>query len=122
MANLTNWMTMMLCLLSAGARAGAAVPLHADVVIYGATPGGLAAAAAVVREGATVIVAEPTSHIGGMVTGGIAITDTGTPELVGGIAAEYFDAVASQENTGQQSPPVLLSRGREYKWRTPAKW
>ncbi len=102
--------------------AQAAGPVQADVVIYGGTPGGLAAAAAVVREGATVIVIEPTTHIGGMVTGGIAITDTGTPELVGGLAAEYFDEVAAIEMAGPQIIPVLLSRGKEYPWRKPAKW
>jgi len=95
--------------------------MRAGVVIYGGTPGGLAAAEAVLREKATVIVVEPTSHIGGMVTGGIAITDTGTPELVGGIARQYFDAVAAAE-TEPQRPPVLLSRGTEYPWRTPRKW
>jgi len=95
---------------------------QADVVIYGGTPGGLAAAAAVVREGATVIVIEPTAHIGGMVTGGIAITDTGTPDLVGGLAAEYFDEVAAAEKIDQPGTPILYSRGKEYPWRKPAKW
>ncbi len=118
----SSFVRSILCLLSASGSVRAAAPLHADVVIYAATPGGLAAATAVVREGATVIVVEPTSHIGGMVTGGIAITDTGTPELVGGVAAEFFDEVASEENTGQHRPPVLLSRGREYPWRAPQKW
>ncbi len=98
----------------------AADPLHADIVIYGGTPGGLAAAAAVVREKATVIVIEPTSHIGGMVTGGIAITDTGTPQLVGGLAHQYFDEVAAKEPP--PAPAVLLSRGKQFPWRTPLKW
>lgn len=105
-------------LFSASIRAAT---LHADVVIYGGTPGGLAAAAAVVREKATVVVIEPTTHIGGMVTGGIAITDTATPELVGGLAHQYFDEVAALEpaSTGQ---PVLLSRGTMFPWRKPVKW
>jgi hypothetical protein len=117
-----TWITTTLCLLSLSLQADAAAALRADVVIYGGTPGGLAAAAAVVREGATVIVVEPTSHIGGMVTGGIAITDTGTPELVGGLAADYFNEVASHEVTGLPRAPVLLSRGKEYPWRAPGKW
>jgi hypothetical protein len=96
----------------------------ADVVIYGGTPGGLAAAAAAVSEGMTVMVIEPTRHIGGMVTGGIAITDTGTPHLVGGLAGKYFDEVAAEEARLHPKPkvPVLLLRGREFPWREPRKW
>ena len=116
------WMTLAFCLLSSYLPASAATRLQTDVVIYGGTPAGLAAAAAVSREGAAVIVVEPTSHIGGMVTGGIAITDTGTPELVGGIAAEYFDEVAGGEEITQSGPPGLRMLGREYDWRKPAKW
>ena len=99
-------------------------PLRADVVIYGGTPGGLAAAQAVVRAGASAVVIEPTSHIGGMVTGGIAITDTATPQFVGGIAAEFFDEVAAQQkrNNPQPAKPILRFRGRDLPWRTPVNW
>jgi hypothetical protein len=95
-----------------------------DVVIYGGTPGGLAAAAAVVAEGLSVTVVEPTGHIGGMVTGGIAITDTGTPHLVGGIAGRFFDEVAAAEAKLHPSPAptVLLLRGSALPWREPRKW
>ena len=117
----TSFTAFALC-LAGSVPFAAAEPLHADVVIYGGTPGGLAAAQAVVRAGATALVVEPTSHIGGMVTGGIAITDTGTPDLVGGIAGEFFDEVASLEPSAPEKPPLLLSRGKEYPWRAPHKW
>ena len=96
----------------------------ADVIIYGGTPGGLAAARAVVREGATAIVVEPTSHIGGMVTGGIAITDTATPHYVGGLAGEYFDAIAAENSRlyGKSPEPKLLFRGASIPWRAPRPW
>ena len=94
-----------------------------DVVIYGGTPGGLAAAEAVVREGLHVIVIEPTSHIGGMVTGGIAITDTGTPQFVGGIASEFFDEVAAATKRPEDSgPPPLLFRGNKLPWNKVKSW
>ncbi len=96
--------------------------LAADVVIYGGTPGGLAAAEAVVREGAAVIVVEPTRFIGGMVTGGIAITDTSTPDLVGGIAAEFFDRVALEESKKTEPSPVLQFRGTDMPWPKPERW
>jgi hypothetical protein len=96
----------------------------ADVVIYGGTPAGLTAAAAAVEQGASVIVIEPTRHIGGMVTGGIAITDTGTPHLVGGLAGKYFDEVAAEElrTVGPPKVPILFLHGKEFPWRQPRKW
>ena len=49
-----------------------------DVVIYGGTPAGIAAGVTAAREGASVVVIEPTPWIGGMVTGGLARSDIGT--------------------------------------------
>jgi hypothetical protein len=57
-----------------------AVSLHAatevDVLVYGATPGGFCAAIAAAREGATVALLEPTSHVGGVNTGGLCFSDS----------------------------------------------
>jgi FAD dependent oxidoreductase len=92
----------------------------ADVIVYGGTPGGLAAAASAVREGVSVILVEPGSHIGGMITGGIAVTDTGTPQFVGGLSREFFEAVA--EATGPSKPAFLLFHGKQLDWRTPRRW
>ncbi len=99
-------------------------PATADVVIYGGTPAGLSAAATVTRQGATAIVIEPTSHIGGMITGGIAITDTGTPQFIGGIAAEFFDETASENRKLYPNPPhpILLFRGTQLPWNVPKAW
>lgn len=96
----------------------------ADVVIYGATPGGLAAAEAVVREGLSAIVVNPSTHIGGMVTGGIAVTDTGTPHLVGGIARQFFEEVAARESSSAEdrTAPRLLFRGQAIAQRQPNRW
>jgi hypothetical protein len=46
-----------------------------DVVIYGATPGGIAAAIAAAKGGASVLLAEPTIRIGGMTTNGLSHPD-----------------------------------------------
>ena len=43
---------------------------QADVLVYGATPGGFCAAIAAAREGAKVTLIEPTAHVGGVNTGG----------------------------------------------------
>lgn len=48
----------------------------ADVIVYGSTPGGFCAAIAAAREGASVILLEPTRHVGGMNTGGLSFSDS----------------------------------------------
>ena len=48
----------------------------ADVIVYGSTPGGFCAAIAAAREGASVILLEPTAHVGGMNTGGLSFSDS----------------------------------------------
>lgn len=72
-----------------------AAEVQCDVVVYGGTPGGLCAALAAAREGATVVVVEPTKWIGGMVTGGLASTDVGNEKVIGGIAREFFNRAAT---------------------------
>ena len=87
----------LLCLcvvLASSASASAAdAPERADVIVYGGTPAGIAAAVAASREGATVILVEPSNHLGGMVTGGLGATDYGKADTVGGIAQEYFTRI-----------------------------
>jgi len=96
---------------------------QADVVIYGATPAGLAAAVAASREAVSVVVVEPTTQIGGMVTGGIAITDTGTPQFVGGLARRFFEEAAEiQARPAVEDAPRMLFRGRSIPFRIPKRW
>jgi hypothetical protein len=47
-----------------------------DVVVYGATPGGFCAAIAAAREGAKVLLLEPSAHVGGVNTGGLSFSDS----------------------------------------------
>lgn len=68
----------------------------ADVVVYGGTPGGLIAALAAAREGASVVVVEPSRWIGGMVTGGLARSDVGKQETIGGYTREFFTRAAAR--------------------------
>src|SRR6187397_624960 len=61
------------CVLSLCARAA---EHRADVVVYGATPAGFCAAVGAAREGASVILVEPTAHVGGVNTGGLCFSDS----------------------------------------------
>ena len=50
--------------------------VEADVIVFGATPGGFCAAIAAAREGAKVVLIEPTAHVGGVNTGGLSFSDS----------------------------------------------
>ena len=65
-----------LVLLLIGSTAARAESRAADVIVYGATPGGFSAAIAAAREGASVILLEPTAHVGGLSTGGLSHCDS----------------------------------------------
>ena len=47
----------------------------ADVVVYGATPAGIAAALSAARSGRSVTLVEPARHVGGMTSGGLGWDD-----------------------------------------------
>jgi len=75
------------------------VPLSAcaadeyDVVIYGGTSAGVSAAIQTARMGKTVVVIEPSKHVGGLTTGGLGWTDSGNKEVIGGISREFYQRV-----------------------------
>src|SRR4051812_29069795 len=66
-------------------------PRRTDVVVYGATAGGVVAAVAAAREGKSVLLLEPGRHVGGMVSGGLGATDTGNRAAIGGYSREFFN-------------------------------
>ena len=61
-----------------------------DVVIYGGTSSGIAAAIQVSRMGRSVLLIEPTKRIGGLTTGGLGQTDIGNKQAIGGISQMHF--------------------------------
>jgi len=71
-----------------------------DVVVYGGTPAGIAAAIQAGRQKKKVILLEPTQHIGGMMTSGLNKTDA-SPRLgvYGGIAQEFLDRAKAHYQT-----------------------
>lgn len=64
-----------------------------DVVVYGGTSGGVAAAVQVARMGKSVVLIEPTQHLGGLSSGGLGATDIGNKGAIGGIAREFYRRV-----------------------------
>jgi len=87
-------------LAGVGFSSGGADRREADVCIYGATSGGLLAAIALAKLGRSVIVIEPTRHVGGMTTGGLSYVDHGRIETIGGLTKAYFDEARAHYTTG----------------------
>lgn len=61
-----------------------------DLVIYGGTAGGVAAAVQAARMDKTVVLIEPSRHIGGLTSGGLGYTDSGNKAVIGGISREFY--------------------------------
>ncbi len=61
-----------------------------DLLIYGGTAAGIAAAIQAVRMGKSVVLIEPGNRIGGLTTGGLGQTDIGNKAAIGGLAREFY--------------------------------
>ena len=59
--------------------------IETDVVVYGATATGLAAAIQSARMGHKAVVVEASDHVGGMTTGGLSSSDVGKAWSIGGV-------------------------------------
>ncbi len=92
-----------------------------DLVVYGGTSAGVAAAVQASRMGRSVVLVAPERHLGGLSSGGLGFTDTGNKAVIGGLAREFYhriwahyespDAWKWQErknygNKGQGTPAV----------------
>ncbi|MDX2152779.1 MAG: FAD-dependent oxidoreductase [Bryobacteraceae bacterium] len=77
-----------------------------DLVVYGATAGGMATAVAGARHGLKTVLLEPGRHVGGMATGGLSRTDTGTREVIGGLALEFYYHVGNEYDIRRFKNPV----------------
>ncbi len=64
-----------------------------DVIVYGGTSGGVAAAVHAARMGKHVALIHPGKHIGGLSSSGLGSTDTGVRKSIGGIAREFYRRV-----------------------------
>lgn len=125
-----------LCLVLALALPGArAEVVEADIVVFGGTSSGVAAAVQARRMGKSVVIAEWTQHLGGLTTGGLGATDIGNKGAIGGIAREFYEQIATYYtqpeawkweqphlsaalSSGQErgSDPLVEKTGRATKW------
>lgn len=86
----------LLCAVALGDQDPSAAELESDLVVYGATPGGIAAAVAARREGLSVLLLDPGVHIGGMMTSGLGASDRCTTSIIGGFSKEVFEKIGAK--------------------------
>ena len=94
------------------AEAGEAVPLKFDVVVVGATPGGIAATVAAARLGRRVALVEYHRHIGGMAASGLGKSDIENRAAVAGLFREFTHRILTHytERYGPDSENAALCR------------
>lgn len=93
-------------------------PTTADVIVYGSTPGGFCAAIAAAREGASVILLEPTDHVGAMNTGGLSHCDSNQMVrcTVMGLFDEWHTRVAKDYTDRGLAAPYDPSLKDQARW------
>ena len=90
----------------------------ADVIVYGSTPGGFCAAIAAAREGASVILLEPTNHVGGMNTGGLSHCDSNqmVRSTLMGLFDEWHTRVVQDYTNRGLTAPYDVTRKDQSRW------
>ncbi|WP_263358311.1 FAD-dependent oxidoreductase [Acidicapsa ligni] len=81
-----------------------------DVVVYGGTSAGITAAIQAARLGKRVVLIDPSEHLGGLATNGLGFTDVGRPEVLGGMAREFYHRVWQ----AYQKPEAWKQDSREF--------
>jgi hypothetical protein len=89
-----------LCLLLSLVSSVRAEPF--DVVVYSGVPAGIASAITAAREGAAVVLVEPTRHVGGLSTSGVntAESEHMLKWTIGGFADEFYRRLGAHYGTG----------------------
>jgi len=84
----------------------------ADIIIYGGTSAGVAAAIQCTRMNKSVLLLEPGNRLGGLTTGGLGQTDIGNKAAIGGIAREFYQRI---KNYYENPSSWKWQKRREYK-------
>ena len=96
-----------LCVLACMLPAVSTAAEEYDVVVYGLTSSGIAAAVQAKRMEKTVVVVGPDQHLGGLTAGGLGWTDSGNKNAIGGIGREFYQRIwkhYQQDSAWRQEP------------------
>ena len=89
-----------------------------DLVVYGGTSAGIVAAVQAARLGRSVIIVEPSAHLGGLTTGGLGATDLGTADAIGGVSREFYQRIRDY----YQNDDVWIHEEKQVTGATDAMW
>lgn len=76
--------------------------MSADVCVYGGTAAGVVAAVCAAGRGKSVLLLHPGTHLGGMTSGGLSMTDSGHTSAVGGLSREFYRQAGRHYGTGEE--------------------
>ncbi len=120
------WRSLLAMALVVGSGRIVAAEETYDLVVYGGTSGGIAAAVQARRMGKTAVVVEPGKHLGGLSSGGLVATDIGNKSAIGGISREFYQRVkkhyADPANWKQEKPADYRSGRQSEKSQEDAMW
>lgn len=88
-----------------------------DICVYGGTSLGVIAAYTAKKQGKSVLLIEPTTHIGGMSSGGLGQTDIGNKYVVQGLSLDFYRRLGSHYGTLEKwifEPHVAEDIFRQY--------
>jgi hypothetical protein len=106
-ATMFNRLVPLLVLLVTGFQTMTAHADQCDILIYGGTSAGVAAAVQAARMGKSVILIEPGRHVGGLTVSGLGWTDTGNKAVIGGVTREFYQRIKrhyDQNDAWRQEP------------------
>lgn len=107
-----NRPALLLILSLLTATTARAADVSVDICVYSANPAGISAAVAAARSGRSVLLIEPTRHVGGIVASGLCNVDIIKKNAVGGIYREFVESARSYYETtyGKDSPQYKACR------------
>jgi len=88
-----------------------------DICVYGGTSAGVIAAHTAKKLGKTVILIEPSNHIGGLSSGGLGQTDIGNKYAISGISRQFYRKIGQNYGRFEQwtfEPKVAKSIFMDY--------
>ncbi len=88
-----HWFRMILLFVAILFGGGANADTTYDIVVYGGTCSGIAAAIQAKRMGKSVVLVCPEEHLGGLTISGLGWTDTKDTNCIGGLSREFYHRI-----------------------------
>lgn len=76
--------------------------LEVDICVYGGTASGVITAYTAAKMGKSVVLVEPSTHLGGLTTGGLGFTDIGNKFVVTGLARDFYRRIGTHYGKFEQ--------------------